>query len=315
MDEKDNKPGQVDNAGRHRDRSTTTNAAHTLQSDKPTHREDPTNSPEYVKEGIFSRKLEEFKLAGMDRYIELTLSVAIVLFAGLQFAVTWMNSRSSTIQMNKMIGIADRLSVSADRVDDAAESFSKSSGDISRSMTDAVDKLGNQAKATQDSVKVARDIYNAANRPYVGVASLVPTFMVLGPADTKESVKTIEEATFMRVSATYKNFGTVPAANFTIRYQPLVDGKPLGGVGIPAKPSTLFPTEEKYLSGEIDPETFGAIRNGTKTLDIDIQIDYDWPASKGEHTCSRYQLITPEGVFARLGSKCGDAVVGLLPIP
>lgn len=115
------------------------------------------NDPEYFRESKVKRKWQEFSNAGVDRYIELALTFAIVIFAGCQLAVTYMNSRTSTEQMKQIIASAQSLNTSADRVDDAAESFSKSSADISRSMGDAVSKLRDQAKATSAANKIAED--------------------------------------------------------------------------------------------------------------------------------------------------------------
>jgi hypothetical protein len=104
------------------------------------------NIPAHIahkRKNTFRRKVQtywfRFTRVGPDRHVELLLAAAIAFFAWRQYAITKSNSQSSTEQMRQII-------VAADRIDDAADSFSSSATGINNGVSDAVKKLDNQAK-------------------------------------------------------------------------------------------------------------------------------------------------------------------------
>ncbi|HMH11769.1 MAG TPA: hypothetical protein VK578_01555 [Edaphobacter sp.] len=96
---------------------------------------------------------------GPDRIVELIFAGCIVAFSVLQYRASINNARSSTLQMEKVIDTADRIN-------DAADSFSKSSADIGRVTTDAVKELHQQAV----DIEKARTSSEAASQKSIGVS-------------------------------------------------------------------------------------------------------------------------------------------------
>ena len=117
-------------------------------------------------------RFQEFRDAGVDRHIELILAFAIAFFAAAQWITSCNNNASTSTQVNSLI-------VSADRIDDAADSFSRSASGINGGVTDAVNKLNLQAGALNQSVAqasrlaAATEVPNAHaldfDRPWIGV--------------------------------------------------------------------------------------------------------------------------------------------------
>jgi hypothetical protein len=109
---------------------------------------------------------------GPDRHIELMLTIAIATFALFQLVITCSNNSSTTQQVNRLISTADRI-------DDAADSFSGSARHINDGVENAVKKLGQQAtnieaarKTSEDNAKSALDAAirqaNLDERAWVG---------------------------------------------------------------------------------------------------------------------------------------------------
>lgn len=92
------------------------------------------------------RYWRSFLSAGADRHIELALGVLIASFACFQLVASCNNSRTSTEQLTRMI-------VAADRIDDAADSFSLSASGINGGVSDAVKKLDAQRVSSERESK------------------------------------------------------------------------------------------------------------------------------------------------------------------
>lgn len=116
-----------------------------------------------------------------DRRIELILVLAIVFFAWRQYSITKSSSESSTGQLNQII-------VAADRINDAADSFSGSASHINDGIDQAVSKLDVQASelgkgATQtgrvaDETRKANQNVLETDRPWFGATLSVDNFEV-----------------------------------------------------------------------------------------------------------------------------------------
>jgi len=102
----------------------------------------------------------------------------------------------------------------------------------------------------------------------------------------------------------FKNFGPVPAQNTIISWKVYVGGVQQETTGIPKDhPSTMFPSQVRFLSGHIGDADYPLLMNGTKTLRMEERIDYDGPHG---HTteCSEEEFSPTYNGFLNLGSGC-----------
>lgn len=103
------------------------------------------------------RYFRELLNEGPDRHIELLLTIAIATFSCFQLLITCSNNASNSKQ-------TERLLQSANRVDEAAESFSRSASGINGGVTDAAVKLNEQVDRMDASVKAANKLAAQAER-------------------------------------------------------------------------------------------------------------------------------------------------------
>jgi hypothetical protein len=143
--------------------------------------------------------------AGPDRHIELLLAFAIAIFAGRQYSIMKSSSQSSTDQLSKII-------VAADRIDDAADSFSGSSAHINVGIENAVNKLNLQAGATKDiagqalaQTEVLTNGYKLQKALAGATGVRVQTTQALGPS-----------ASIRVVRVFVRNYGPVIASNVRV---------------------------------------------------------------------------------------------------
>lgn len=147
--------------------------AHSQKKDETPHTQQRKDRPGDVAEGGIKRKWKEFRNAGTDRHLELFLSFAIVIFAACQLWITYLNSRTSTEQINKLI-------TSADRISDAADSFSDSASSINDGIGDAVMGLGTEAqkmeaarkssdRASRKSLQATIDNFHQEQRAWISI--------------------------------------------------------------------------------------------------------------------------------------------------
>jgi hypothetical protein len=111
---------------------------------------------------------EKPERVGIDRYFELFLTCAIVYLAWSQVQIAKASSESSTTQLGQII-------VAAGRINDAANSFSKSAADMSRGVSDAVDNLSSsvqQAKRLADGTEKSLHIDERAYISLVGIGDV-----------------------------------------------------------------------------------------------------------------------------------------------
>ncbi len=141
--------------------------------------------------------------------------------------------------------------------------------------------------ATARTATIAEHAFEAANRPYVGVESII----ALVDRTKKE----------LNVTAIIKNFGSVPAEESTIRWEILMNGVAQPQTAVPDKPLTLFPTEISRLHAFCPDPFFGQIMAGTATLEIIVRAVYYGPGKKSYiyHEKSQYEPV--RNVFSNLG--------------
>lgn len=167
---------------------------------------------------------------GLDRYFELLLTCAIVYFAYSQVRVAESSSEGSTKQVGQLI-------IAADRINDAADSFSASSAAISRGIGDAVGKLNTQADSTkslvretelgakaatsaagaaQESADIARDSMYLSERAWVGM-----DVRLIGPLSIRNKA-----GAYVQVQLPIVNVGRTPAQYVKRWAMLLVDATP-----------------------------------------------------------------------------------------
>lgn len=113
---------------------------------------------------------------------------------------------------------------------------------------------------TSEYTEVTKNIYNSANRPYVGVESID-----VDDSDKKHLIFNIK----------LKNYGTVPATDVRIEDNIIIDGikTKKGGYEIYDAHTNIYPqaTRKTWLKIGFDYEN---IVNGHKVLDLSIAIKY-----------------------------------------
>ena len=153
----------------------------------------------------YAKLMDKPKEIGFDRIVELALTCAIVYFAWSQVRVAETSSEGSTRQLGQII-------VAADRINDAADSFSRSSADIGRATADAVNKLNLQAVATnkaadaaRSAAQTAKETLHVSERAYVVIEdtsfgfstkSVILPLVNSGHIPSGEMISVVHEATY-----------------------------------------------------------------------------------------------------------------------
>jgi hypothetical protein len=190
----------------------------------PADRKKSTNDPEYVRERWMKRKWIALKSAGPDRHIELFFTFGIVFFAALQLCITYHGSKSNGEQIDKIIAAADRIS-------NAADSFSGSAAHINDGVSQAVTKLESQAatiekarigsnKQSADSLQATINDFHEDQRPWVGLDDVICDICDGGPNPAldpkthipiKNGIPTSEHFTVGDLMGLVANTGITPA--------------------------------------------------------------------------------------------------------
>jgi hypothetical protein len=152
----------------------------------------------------------------------------------------------------------------------------------------------------QDMVRIAQ----SANRPYVGVSSMMPVYIGVNSGGVSyPSERPNKETTSLSFRFGFKNFGPLPARNFANYWKVFVDGVEQRATKIPDHPITLFPTQETFLSGHIGTIDYPLIMNGTKVLEIQTRIEYDGPKER-DIECTDEQFTPDYNGFFILSAEC-----------
>jgi hypothetical protein len=198
-----------------------------------------------------------------------------------QICIMRENAQDASSQTDKLIKAAQAQAC-------AAKSFAASAANINAGIGTAVDKLNLQADATkklavqaQRSADTSQNIFEAANRPYVGVTGIKPIQF-----DTKTGE--------CSAVAHLKNFRTVPATEFWIKDLPWVNNGPHIH-RYHAFKNTIFLTEEVTKTFDYQRNICLQIFPG-QGFAIHITIGYTWPNNKQEQ-CQNYSCDTDEKRF------------------
>ena len=113
---------------------------------------------------------------------------------------------------------------------------------------------------TRDYTEVTRNIFKAANRPYVGTSGIIP-------------IKDEANKTFP-INLEIKNFGSVPAKNVETAWNLSLNGVPMPVSKVPDKPLVLFPQTSNFLAATFSGDKYSSIVNGDSILEITLEIRY-----------------------------------------
>jgi len=163
-----------------------------------------------------------------------------------------------------------------------------------------------QWSAIRETNGIARDTFNAANRPYVGPNAVQVVFV---GQDGQGNLIRIDHPTKQTTNMDYrveiKNFGTIPASHCRIDWRIFFDGVEQPKVKqVPASPVTLYPTGTQYLAGVIGSEKDyeGIVITGNEILTIETTVSYEWPKNQ-DGECTKHQYDRDMHGFMYLG-KC-----------
>jgi hypothetical protein len=157
-----------------------------------------------------------------------------------------------------------------------------------------------QWQTGKDNLQVAKNTFDAAERPYVGVSDVgVAFYKADGGATTDAS-----QATMAKFVVELKNFGPVPATNYFSEWHAYIDGvKMLMKRTAPDDGhTTIFPGGHTDLWYRVDGVDFLDIQQKRKILRFEIPFSYDGP---GHHYtgCEVDQYNPPNNEFL-LGPSC-----------
>jgi hypothetical protein len=230
-----------------------------------------------AKKSYWKRLTEE----GPDRHIELFLAFVIAFFAAGQW-ITSCNNNSSTSKQS------ERFLDSANKINDAADSFSTSSADISRGVGDAVTKLNLQANQTERLAKDA-EIANLntirSQQPWVEIGTTIHIKYANPPESLPQPKfrgQLILQGSAFDILVAIKNYGKTPAlrpqAYVITKWEPIL---PKTAWGASDNPSSNAPIAEEcrdtvpFSDSKRPPYLPEALyfQRGARQLLADSQID------------------------------------------
>lgn len=115
-------------------------------------------------------------------------------------------------------------------------------------------------RVTRESTRITRSIFEAANRPYVGIPNV--------------NVQKDDAAKKLDFTVRIKNFGSVPANEFSSKWDVLIDGVSQPQTGIPDKPAVLFPQVSVLLAGTFADPMYSSIVTGKSALEFVVKVRY-----------------------------------------
>lgn len=145
------------------------------------------------------------------------------------------------------------------------------------------------ADAVVSSANTSLNAYEATSRPYIGMAV---SALVHG---TPEQLQFVGQ---------FKNYGPIPASEFSPTWMVVVDGKPLKvSKDAPDVPSYIYPTETHEIPSQLPPAETSLILNGTSKLVIYLSDQYRW-RDKKQSDCDKFQFWPQARQFFDLGPIC-----------
>jgi hypothetical protein len=153
-------------------------------------------------------------------------------------------------------------------------------------------------------LKVARDTYNASNRPYIGINRVEVVYISHDEKGQQQvSAQPTSQTTSLNFRVEIKNFGPVPGTGFKTDVKLLKNGEEVPSFKVPDSPGTIFPTQYISFFGEVGEQQYPLIQNGAIKMALDVGIEYSWPGGHS-YECDRIQYEPVLHSFFNLGSQC-----------
>ncbi len=134
-------------------------------------------------------------------------------------------------------------------------------------------------RVTKESTGVTKSIFEAANRPYVGIPRV--------------KVEKDDAAKKLNFAVEIKNFGSVPANEFDSNWDVWIDGVSQPQTKFPDKPSVLFPQASVFRVGLIaDPMVYSSIVTGKSALEFVVEVRYKGVTQKEYYYREKAGTIT-----------------------
>jgi len=155
----------------------------------------------------------------------------------------------------------------------------------------------------RSQMKIARDTFNAASRPYVGMNGWTFTYYIGDKPFSQANLtpEIFKESTSFAFSAEIRNFGPVPGTNFVDTWKVFLDNEEIKQEAkIPELPGTIFPGQVKNLIGTMRGSDYIAIKDGKKILIAEVTISYNGPAGHYQE-CTKSQYAPAVANFFDLG--------------
>jgi hypothetical protein len=200
-------------------------------------------------------------------------------------------------QTDDLIQAAKISAAAASKNASAAQSFAENASKINEGISHAVNRLGQQAEATQSAARAAENqartthqVFETDSRPYVGFQTSNVHY------DPKAG---------MIFSASIKNFGKIPAQKVSFSWAGYIDGTrlPRAASNFAAGTTNLAPGNTATRQGNIYPPLAKEIREGRKVMILYIAWNYAW-RDKSESGCQKEQYDINIQDFEEVGSEC-----------
>ncbi|MGA8212017.1 MAG: hypothetical protein WB799_00385 [Candidatus Sulfotelmatobacter sp.] len=165
---------------------------------------------------------------------------------------------------------------------------------------------GWQGCLNRSLVQISQRTFDTSQRPYIGDVGIQVVYQF---KDAQGEVHTtqapVANAERLNMVATTKNYGPVPGTDFTVSWRIFVDEQEVPMKKIPDRPSPMFPTETRSLSGSLGMADCHAIRDGVKTLIVELTLgSYGGPTGRYPAECKKYQFDRDKTIFYNLGPTC-----------
>lgn len=160
---------------------------------------------------------------------------------------------------------------------------------------------GFELSALTAANQINKTAFDRAYRPYIGVNGAQGTYAWKDKnGNWHLNDIRIPQARILSIRVEMKNFGPVPGSNFVARWKVFVGGVEQKQPPAQTRPSTFFPGQTRYLSGEIGTTDFPEVVSGRKSLYCEITIEYDGPTGHYQE-CNKEQYSPDTVGFADLG--------------
>jgi hypothetical protein len=177
-------------------------------------------------------------------------------------------------------------------VDFARETSDANSSQFERTMRQIVDQTISQydsAQAANKTATTSKNSFEDTVRPYIGVDEI--------------SVKSNPKANTFNFSVILRNFGPVPATNFTVDIKIMSNEEETGSM-VPVVPRIFNPNTTDILDFPGTPGSYAAIAGGHQPVKIYLSWSYSW-RKHTEGKCIEQHYDIKINAFIEDGPSCG----------